>query len=110
MRSAMGFTAGPDKPPVTFASQGFRVRVFILIPVIVLMREMASAPDEAAASAVGRTSPLLGESFTMRGSVVARRTAAATSATACSLAPKTTPPSHLDRRRLLRYLQPLLRL
>src|SRR2546425_3882985 len=65
----------------------------MLIPVIVLMREMASAPDEAAARAVGRTSEVLGESFTISGSVVAQRTAAVTSATAWGLSPKTAPPA-----------------
>src|SRR6266704_3398777 len=48
--------------------------------VIVLIKETASAPDEAAASAIGRKSLALGESFTMTGRVVTRRTAAVTSA------------------------------
>ena len=39
----------------------------IPIPVMVLIRETASAPDEAAANAVGRTSPLFGESLTITG-------------------------------------------
>src|SRR2546421_6763082 len=93
MRRAMGFTAGPESPPVLLASTGRREEISMLIAVMVLMREIASAPDEAAARAGGRTSPLLGESFTMRGSVVARRTAAVTLATAWGLAPKTAPPS-----------------
>src|SRR6266700_7776122 len=37
--------------------------------VIVLIKETASAPDEAAASAIGRKSLALGESFTMTGRV-----------------------------------------
>src|SRR5258708_39621335 len=74
------------------ANVGWRLLVSIPIPAIVLMRETASAPYEAAANAVGRASPLLGESLTIRGSVVARRTAAVTSSTACASAPKTAPP------------------
>src|SRR2546423_227699 len=93
MRRAIGVTAGPESPPVLLASTGRREEISMLIAVMVLMREMASAPDEAAATAVGRASPLLGESFTMRGSVVARRTAAVTLATASALAAKTAPPA-----------------
>src|SRR5205085_1260119 len=95
MRKAIGFTAGPDKPPVPWARMGRLARVSMPNPVIVLMSEIASAPDEAAATAVGRASPLLGESFTMIGSVVARRTTAVTSATARGSAPKTAPPARI---------------
>src|SRR5437660_7026210 len=93
MRKAIGLTAGPDRPPVPFARAVWRVRTSILIAVMVLIRETASAPASAAARAVGRTSPLLGESLTIRGRVVERRTAAVTRATASGLAPKTAPPS-----------------
>ena len=60
---------------------------------MVLMRETASAPDEAEANAVGRTSPLFGESLTVKGSVVTRRTDAVTVATVCAFVPKTAPPA-----------------
>src|SRR6266566_6950041 len=93
MRNAIGFIAGPDNPPVTYANVGRRLLMSIPIPVMVLMRETASAPDAAAASAVGRTSPLFGESLTIKGSVVTRRTDAVTVATVCAFVPKTAPPA-----------------
>src|SRR6202049_2332034 len=95
MRRAIGLIAGPDKPPITLASVGRLLRMSIDMPVIVLISETASAPDAAAATAVGRASPLLGDSFTIIGSVVARRTAAVTSATACGSAPNTMPPARI---------------
>ncbi|OLC63052.1 MAG: hypothetical protein AUH89_00395 [Ktedonobacter sp. 13_1_40CM_4_52_4] len=93
MRNAMGLMAGPESPPVPWVNAGRRVLISMPILVIVLISEMASAPDEAAAKAVGRASPLLGESFTITGSVVSRRTAVVTSATVAALAPKTSPPA-----------------
>ncbi len=45
------------------------------------------------ANAVGRTSPLFGESLTIKGSVVTRRTDAVTVATVCAFVPKTAPPA-----------------
>src|SRR5579872_5516585 len=107
----MGLTAGPDNPPVPLARVGRRAAISILMAVMVLMSEMASAPDEAAARAVGRTSPLLGESFIMRGSVVARRTADVTLATASGLAPRLLPLlERWGRRRSPLYLLPLAHL
>src|SRR5579884_2743300 len=95
MRKASGLIAGPESPPVTFASTGRRVEVSIRSAVKVLMRETASAPLETAARAVGLASPLFGESLTIKGSVVALQIAAVTSATACGSAPKTTPPARI---------------
>src|SRR6266567_2324906 len=65
----------------------------MLMLVIVLIKETASAPAAAAASAVGRKSLALGESFTMSGRVVTWRTAAVTAATTCGLSPKIAPPA-----------------
>ena len=48
IRSATGLIAGPDRPPVTFARTGLRVRALIAIPVMVLIRESASAPPSTA--------------------------------------------------------------
>src|SRR6266513_714015 len=89
--------AGPDIPPLTFANVGRHLLMSIPIPVMVLMRETASAPDAAAASAVGRTSPLFGESLTIKGSVVTRHTDALIIATVCASAQKTSPPASTSR-------------
>ncbi len=52
------------------------------IPDSVFTAESASAPASAIAVAIGRMSATLGESFTIRGSSVARRTARVTAAAA----------------------------
>ncbi len=48
IRKATGLMAGPDSPPVMLASRGRRVSISIAMPVIVLIRESASAPPASA--------------------------------------------------------------
>ena len=50
-RTAIGRMAGPDRPPVTLASTGRRVRTSITMPVMVFITVTASAPARSAASA-----------------------------------------------------------
>ena len=63
----MGLIAGPDSPPVTFASLGRRFQTSTDMAVKVLISDSISAPPSIAARAVTVTSSTLGESFTISG-------------------------------------------
>ena len=65
MRSATGFTAGPDSPPVAIESTGFRRSMSTAMPISVLMSETLSAPSASQARAMSAMFVTLGESFTM---------------------------------------------
>ena len=52
MRTAIGFTIGPDTPPVLFASANVLRLISIFIPVNVLIKDTASAPPASAALAI----------------------------------------------------------
>ena len=67
MRTATGLIAGPDRPPVLLASTNCRLSISIFAPVIVLIREIASAPPASAARAICVISVTLGVSFMITG-------------------------------------------
>ena len=73
MRSAIGFTAGPESPPQPLASTGRRAAASIAIARMVLMSVRASAPPATAARAIATRSGAFGESFTHSGRRVASR-------------------------------------
>ena len=93
MRRAMGFTAGPDKPPVMFPKIGRRVVMSMAMPVRVLMRERASAPAASTALAMVVISVTLGDNLTITGFFVLSLTLRVTAAAASGWVPKTMPPS-----------------
>ena len=64
MRSAIGFKAAPESPPVTLASFGLRVFRSIAIPVKVLIIVKPAAPPLIAALASGTMSVMFGVSLT----------------------------------------------
>ena len=74
--------AGPERPPYVLPRNGPDRSRRSAIPESVLIAESASAPASAIATAIGRMSATLGESLTMSGSSVARRTARVTAAAA----------------------------
>ena len=67
IRSATGFMAGPDRPPVLFATQNALFFTSILMPVMVLISESASAPPASAAFAISVMSVTFGVSFMETG-------------------------------------------
>ena len=67
MRTATGFTIGPDTPPVLFATANVFLLISIFIPVSVLIRDTASAPPASAALAISVISVTFGVSFIMIG-------------------------------------------
>ena len=64
MRSATGKSARPEYPAIFFAMMGRIVFKFILIPVIVLIRLIPSAPASSAERAMAAMSVTLGDSLT----------------------------------------------
>ena len=90
MRSATGFTAGPDRPPTPRASTGRRRSASMAMPSSVLMSESASAPAATAARAISVT---LGVSFTMSGRFVAARQRDTTASTLSVHVPMVMPPA-----------------
>src|SRR5258708_30819226 len=69
----MGLMAGPERPPVMLLSRGLRVSVSMDMAINVLTRLTASAPAPADTLAIWATEVTLGESFTIRGRLVAER-------------------------------------
>ncbi len=67
IRSATGFIAGPDSPPVLFATLNVLFFTSILMPVMVLISESASAPPASAAFAISVMSVTFGVSFMETG-------------------------------------------
>ena len=61
----MGFTAGPESPPVIVESTGQRFSALMAIPRSVLIIEIESAPSASTARAISVMSVTLGDSFTM---------------------------------------------
>ncbi len=57
--------AGPDSPPITFERNGLLVSMFIAIPGMVFISDIASAPSSSLIFAGSRMSVALGESFTI---------------------------------------------
>ena len=92
MRSAMGFTHGPERPPVTVESMGRRCSASMAIPNRVLMRDTESAPSASAARAISVMSVTFGESFTMSVRGYMFRTACTTSAALLGHVPNAIPP------------------
>lgn len=65
IRSAIGFTAAPDMPPVTVERMGRLRSASTAIPNKVLMSDTLSAPPFSAARAISVMSVTLGDSFTI---------------------------------------------
>jgi alpha-L-fucosidase 2 len=93
MRKAMGLMQGPDNPPVTVESKGFRDSTSMAIPKNVLTSETASAPSASTALAISAISVTLGDSFTMSVLGYILRTACVTRAAEAADVPKAIPPS-----------------
>ena len=74
MASAIGLIAGPESPPVIFASHGFPDSTSTFKPTKVLISDKASAPPSSAAKANSVISFTLGESFMIRNLSVTFRT------------------------------------
>ena len=66
IRSATGFTQGPESPPVTVERIGFLRSASTAIPSRVLISDTASAPSASTARAISVMSVTFGESFTIR--------------------------------------------
>ena len=66
IRTATGFTQGPDNPPVTIERRGRRFSISIDMPRRVLISESESAPAASAARAMSAILVTLGDSLTMR--------------------------------------------
>ena len=90
-RSAIGFSAAPEIPPVPLASTGAPDSASTSIPGIVLTAVIPSAPAAATARAIAAMSGTFGESFTMQGidveAFTCRVTAAAASAEDANISP-----------------------
>ena len=93
MRRATGRTAGPERPPVLFASTILRLFTSTAMPVSVLIMEIASAPASSAASAFSVMSDTFGVSLTISGRFAAALTALVMAYTLSGFTPKATPPS-----------------
>ena len=93
MRRATGRTAGPERPPVLFASTILRLFTSTAMPVSVLIMEIASAPASSAASAFSVMSDTFGVSLTISGCFAAALTALVMAYTLSGFTPKATPPS-----------------
>ena len=93
MRSATGFTAGPESPPTTFASTGRRVYTSTAMPVSVLISDIASAPASSAARAHSAMSATLGESLTISGFLASALVSLTMLYMDSGRVPKATPPS-----------------
>ena len=85
--------AGPDRPPVLLAKTKVFLLTSICIPVIVLTREIASAPPASTALAISGILVTLGESFIITGLLVAALTTLVTDSASFGSVPKTIPPS-----------------
>ena len=92
MRRATGLIAGPESPPVMLASFGRRVSMSMAMPVMVLIREIESAPSASTLRAISVMSVTLGESLTIKGFSVLSLTALTTSDAESGYAPKAIPP------------------
>ncbi len=93
MRKAIGLIAGPESPPVIFASFGRRFSISITMPVIVFINDIESAPASSTLRAISVISVTLGVSFTMTGLPVLPLTAFTTLKPASGLVPNATPPA-----------------
>src|SRR3990172_10073242 len=92
---ATGLIAGPERPPIIFASFGLLVLISIAIPESVLIRETASAPASETAFAIIVMSVTLGDSFTIKGSFVFFLTALTTRKAKSGFVPNSSHPSFL---------------
>ena len=93
MRTATGFTAGPDIPPVLLARAKVLRLISIFIPVMVLIRETTSAPPLSAARAISVMSVTLGLSFMITGCLAYFFTSFVIASSAFGFWPKAMPPS-----------------
>ena len=93
MRSAIGRSAGPLKPPVRLCRRSFLCSTSIDMPRMVLMAVIASAPACSQARATAAMSPASGLILTQTGKRVAARTARVTSAQSRASLPNSMPPS-----------------
>ena len=89
---AIGSTAGPDMPPVTFLIIGLPQCRLIRIARTVLIREMPSAPAASQAAAIETISVTFGVSFIIIGLPVTALTRFVTSAASFGSVPKPIPP------------------
>ena len=92
MRSATGFTAGPEKPPTFLASTAFLFFRSMRIPRSVLMRETASAPPASTALAISTISVTFGVSLIITGFFDIFFTSSVTRAAMAGSVPKAMPP------------------
>ena len=91
-RTAIGWIAGPESPPWTFARNGRRASTSIFIAGTVFVIERPSAPSSSAVRAKTAMSGTFGASFTRSGSRVAARTARTTDASVAGSVPNVAPP------------------
>ena len=84
--------AGPERPPVTLASNGFPVFKLIRIPIKVLINTIPSAPASSTALAISTISVTLGDNFTYTGFVAASLQILVTCAASSGFVPKPIPP------------------
>ena len=93
IRTATGFTAGPDIPPVLLARAKVLRLISIFIPVMVLIRDTTSAPPASTAFAISEISVTLGESFMITGCFATFLMAAVISSATFGSCPKARAPA-----------------
>ena len=93
IRKAIGFTHGPDKPPVIVDKTGLRVSALIAIPMMVLMSDTASAPASSTDFAIEAISVTLGDNFTIKVLLHTFLTAETTELADSHEVPNAIPPS-----------------
>ena len=100
MAIEIGRRPGPERPPVTLPSTGWRVWVSMRMAGIVLQMVMASAPPSTAARAIAVISGTFGASLASSGRSVLALTEATAWAVSWALWPKRDPSSTLGQLRL----------
>ena len=91
--TAIGWIAGPVRPPVTLPRIGRRVSMSTAIAGMELISEIASAPHSSAARAKAAISLTFGASFGITGRRVAARTRSTTRRNMSRCTPKARLPS-----------------
>ena len=89
--SAIGRTAGPERPPWPAAEPGSPVAGSIALAFSVLISETASAPPSSAATATAAGSATFGVSFTISGFAVSGRSASSSAAVSAGCSPTIRP-------------------
>ena len=89
--TAIGRTAGPERPPCPARCPACRVAGSIALAFSVLISETASAPLSSAATATAAGSATLGVSFTISGFAVSGRSASSSAAVSSGCSPTISP-------------------